>query len=126
MEDIGEFAGLSRTNPGMAALLAALMFSLVGLPPLAGFFGKFYVFAAAVHAGLYVLAVIGFLASTVSAYYYLRIVKIMYFDEPKAPFAPMAIGEKVVLGVCSAFVLCFWLAPAPLLEAASAAAKSLF
>ena len=66
----------------MAFFLAMLMFSLAGIPPLAGFFAKFYVFLAAIKAGLYTLAVIGVLASVVGAYYYLRIVKVMYFDEP--------------------------------------------
>ena len=70
----------------MAFFLAAMMFSLAGIPPLAGFFAKFYVFAAAIKAGLYGLAVIGVLASAVGAYYYLRIVKLMYFDEPATAF----------------------------------------
>ena len=74
--------GLARTNPAMAFFLAMLLFSLAGIPPLAGFFAKFYVFLAAIKAGLYALAVIGVLASVVGAYYYLLIVKIMYFDEP--------------------------------------------
>ena len=125
-ESVRELAGLSRSNPGMAALLAALFFSLIGIPPLAGFFGKFYVFAAAVAAHLYVLAVIGFLASVISAVYYLRVIKIMYFDEPHGTFLPMAVGEKVVLGVTGIFVLAFWLAPGPLREAAGIAAQSLF
>ena len=81
--------GLSRTNPTMAFFLAMLMFSLAGIPPLAGFFAKFYVFLAAIKAGLSTLAVIGVLASVVGAYYYLRIVKIMYFDEPAKAFEPM-------------------------------------
>ena len=84
IETIYDLSGLSRTNPGMAFALAALMFSLAGIPPLAGFFAKFYVFAAAIQAGLYWLAVLGVLASAVGAYYYLRIVKLMYFDEPAA------------------------------------------
>ena len=79
-----ELAGLSRTHPAMAFFLAMLLFSLAGIPPLAGFFAKFYVFLAAIKAGLYVLAVIGVLASVVGAYYYLGIVKLMYFDEPAA------------------------------------------
>ena len=70
----------------MAFFLGALMFSLAGIPPLAGFFAKFYVFAAAIKAGLYALAVIGVLSSVVGAYYYLRIVKVMYFDEPATAF----------------------------------------
>ncbi|MGI9415461.1 MAG: NADH-quinone oxidoreductase subunit NuoN, partial [Hyphomicrobiales bacterium] len=82
VETIADLAGLARNNPMMAFVLAMLMFSLAGIPPLAGFFAKFYVFLAAIQAGLYALAVIGVLASVVGAYYYVRIVKIMYFDEP--------------------------------------------
>ena len=82
VEEIDDLAGLSKTNPMMAFMLAMILFSLAGIPPLAGFFAKFYVFLAAIESGLYVLAVIGVLASVVGAYYYLRIVKIMYFDEP--------------------------------------------
>ena len=83
VEEIDELSGLAQTNLGMATVLAMLMFSLAGIPPLAGFFAKFYVFVAAVKEGLWPLAVIGVLASVVGAYYYVRIVKIMYFDEPK-------------------------------------------
>ncbi|OAZ76802.1 NADH:ubiquinone reductase (H(+)-translocating) [Acetobacter pasteurianus] len=79
---ISDLAGLGRTDPAMAAVLALFMFSMVGAPPLAGFFGKFLVFAAAWQSGLYVLVVIGALSSIVGAYYYLRIVKVMYFDSP--------------------------------------------
>ena len=88
VETIADLAGLSRTHPTMAFLLAMLLFSLAGIPPLAGFFAKFYVFLAAIQAGLYVLAVIGVLTSVVGAYYYLRIVKVMYFDEPATRFEP--------------------------------------
>ncbi len=90
VEEIDHLAGLGRTNPAMAFVLAMLMFSLAGIPPLAGFFAKWYVFAAAVDAKLYALAVIGMLSSAVGAFYYLRIVKIMYFDEPAEAFVPMA------------------------------------
>ena len=83
----------------MAFFLAMLLFSLAGIPPLAGFFAKFYVFLAAIQAGLYMLAVIGVLASVVGAYYYLLIVKLMYFDEPVAGFLPMPGMLKAVLGV---------------------------
>src|SRR6266849_386759 len=111
---------------GMALFLALLLFSLAGVPPLAGFFAKFYVFLAAIKAGLYALAVIGVLASVVGAYYYLMIVKTMYFDEPKGSFEPMARELKLVLGVTGLFNLLFFAYPAPLIEAADAAAKSLF
>ncbi|MGA7609362.1 MAG: NADH-quinone oxidoreductase subunit NuoN, partial [Xanthobacteraceae bacterium] len=88
IETISDLAGLARTNGPMAFMFAMLLFSLAGLPPLAGFFAKFYVFLAAIKAGLYVLAVIGVIASVIGAYYYLLIVKVMYFDEPAPGFAP--------------------------------------
>ena len=126
VETISDLAGLARTNPSMAFLLAMLLFSLAGVPPLAGFFAKFYVFLAAIKAGLYTLAVIGVIASVISAYYYLVIVKIMYFDEPAPAFEPMRSELKVVLGLSGAFNILFFAVPAPLVEAAAVAARSLF
>jgi NADH-quinone oxidoreductase subunit N len=126
VEEIGDLAGLARTKPGMAFFLAMLLFSLAGIPPLAGFFAKFYVFLAAIQAGLYVLAVIGVVTSVVGAFYYLTIVKIMYFDEPVAAFEPVPGALKVVLAVSGLFNI-FWIVyPGPLVNAASIAAKSLF
>ena len=116
VEEISDLAGLARTKPAMAFFLAVLLFSLAGIPPLAGFFAKFYVFLAAIKAGLFTLAVIGVLASVVGAYYYLRIVKIMYFDEPAESFEPMPGELKAVLGVTGLFNLLFFVYPAPLLE----------
>jgi NADH-quinone oxidoreductase subunit N len=126
IETISDLAGLARTNGPMAFLFAMLLFSLAGLPPLAGFFAKFYVFLAAIKAGLYVLAVIGVIASVIGAYYYLLIVKVMYFDEPAPGFAPMRTELKVVLGITGLFNLLFFVVPSPLVNAAAAAAKSLF
>jgi NADH-quinone oxidoreductase subunit N len=126
VETISDLAGLSRTHPTMAFFLAMLLFSLAGIPPLAGFFAKFYVFLAAIKAGLYVLAVIGVLASVVGAYYYLMIVKTMYFDEPARSFERMPGSLRLVLGVAGLINLLFFAYPAPLLGAATAAAKSLF
>ena len=126
VEQISDLAGLSRTNPVMAFFLGMLLFSLAGIPPLAGFFAKFYVFLAAINAGLYALAVIGVLASVVGAYYYLRLVKIMYFDEPAGGFEPMRFELGAVLGVAGLFNLAFVLYPAPLIGAANVAAKPLF
>jgi NADH-quinone oxidoreductase subunit N len=125
-EKISDLSGLARTKPAMAFLLAMLLFSLAGVPPLAGFFAKFYVFLAAIKAGLYALAVIGVLTSVVGAYYYLLIVKIMYFDDPAQEFAPMPHALATVLGVSALFNLLFIVYPAPLVDAAAAAAKSLF
>jgi NADH-quinone oxidoreductase subunit N len=126
VEDIDALSGLSRTQPLMAFMLAMLLFSLAGIPPLAGFFAKFYVFLAAIHAGLYALAVIGVLLSVVGAYYYLRIVKLMYFDAPAERFEPMQAPLAAVLGVSGAFILLYFVYPAPLVAFASVAANSLF
>ncbi len=126
VESIDQLAGLARTHPTMAFFLAMLLFSMAGVPPLAGFFAKFYVFLAAIKAGLYVLAVIGVLASVVGAYYYLAIIKIMYFDEPAEGFVPMPDEIKIVLAICGLFNILFFLYPGPLVGVASAAAHSLF
>ena len=126
VENIDDLAGLSRTNPIMAFMLAMLLFSLAGIPPLAGFFAKFYVFLAAIEAGLYVLSVIGVLASVVGAYYYLRIVKIMYFDEPAERFAPMPVELRLVLGVSGAFILLYIFFAGPVGGVAAVAAQTFF
>ena len=126
VEEISDLAGLARTNGPMAFFLAMMMFSLAGAPPLAGFFAKFYVFAAAMKADLYGLAVIGVLLSAVGAYYYLRIVKIMYFDEPVKAFDRQGAATRIVLALATALIIFYALAPAPITNAAMAAAKSLF
>jgi NADH-quinone oxidoreductase subunit N len=126
VESIDQLAGLSRTHPTMAFFLAMLLFSMAGVPPLAGFFAKFYVFLAAIKAGLYALAVIGVVTSVVGAYYYLAIVKLMYFDEPAGKFEQMPYELRVVLAICGLFNIFFFLYPAPLVGIASAAAHSLF
>jgi NADH-quinone oxidoreductase subunit N len=126
VEQISDLAGLSKSNPAIALALAIFMFSLAGIPPLAGFFGKFYVFMAAIHAGLYALAVIGVLASVVGAFYYVRIIKIMYFDEPAAHFERPLGGEVTVLMAAAAlFTLFFFVYPGPLVAWARTAAAAL-
>src|SRR5947208_8312042 len=99
IENVADLSGLASTRPLMAFFLAMLMFSLAGIPPLAGFFAKWYVFLAAIKAGLFALAVVGVLASVVGAYYYLVIIKTMYFDEPGKAFGHMPFEVKSVLGV---------------------------
>jgi len=126
VEEIADLKGLARTNPAMAFFFAMLLFSMAGVPPLAGFFAKFYVFLAAIKAGLYTLAVIGVLASVVGCYYYLMIVKVMYFDEPEGEFEVLPLELKAVLGVTGVFVLLFFIYPSPLVDAAATAARSLF
>jgi NADH-quinone oxidoreductase subunit N len=126
VETIADLAGLARTNKGLAFVLAMLMFSLAGIPPLAGFFAKYFVFAAAIQAQLYSLAVIGVLASVVGAYYYLRIVKIMYFDEPAERFDALDGEVKLVAYASGAFSLLFIIFANSILSVAETAARSLF
>jgi NADH-quinone oxidoreductase subunit N len=126
VENISDLSGLSRTNPAMAFFLAMLMVSLSGVPPLAGFFAKWYVFLAAVEAHLFGLAVLGVLASTVAAFYYWRIVKVMYFDDAAPAFDKPNFTLRAVLAVSTLSMLLYWVYPAPLVQAAEAAAKSLF
>ena len=126
VESINDLAGIASTNPVMATVLTILLFSLAGIPPLAGFWAKWYVFLAAINAGLYPLAVIGVLTSVVAAFYYLRIIKIMWFDEPVGAFQPMAGELRVVLGLSGAFVLFYVLIGGPIAAYAEAAAKTFF
>ncbi len=127
VEEINQLAGLSRTNPKMTIALTVFMFSMAGIPPLAGFFGKYFVFKAAIDAELYTLTVIGLLASVVSAFYYLRIVKLMYFDEAVDKF-DRSIGKEIsfiTIGmsfVTTLFIIILW----PVLDFAAIAASSIF
>lgn len=125
-ESIADLAGLSQNHPRLALCFAVFMFSLAGIPPLAGFFGKFYVFMAAIDASLYVLAVIAVLASVVAAFYYIRVVKIMYFDEPGEAF-DRPPGREIwpVIAVTAAFTLLFFVYTGPLLDGAASAAAAL-
>jgi NADH-quinone oxidoreductase subunit N len=126
VEQISDLAGLSRTRPALALVLAAFMFSMAGIPPMAGFFGKLYVFLPAIQEGLYGLAVIGVLSSVVAAFYYLRIVKVMYFDAPGEGFdRPMGRELAAVALVSGLFIGFFFVAPEPLLAGAERAAAAL-
>ena len=126
VEDISELAGLAESRPRLAAALAVFMLSMAGIPPLAGFFGKFYIFLSAIESGLYVLATLGVIASVIAAYYYLKIVKLMYFDEAKMPFdREMPGGSRLVMAGCAAVTLLFFLYPTPLVNYAGRAAQTL-
>src|SRR5258707_14646482 len=126
VEEISDLSGLSRTNPLPAFFFAMLLFSLAGIPPLAGFFAKWYVFVAAIKAGLFTLAVVGVVTSVVGAYYYLSIIKVMYFEEPVGRLDPMRTELRVVLAVTGLFVIFFFVYPGPLVSVGTAPAKSLF
>ncbi|MCW8084848.1 NADH-quinone oxidoreductase subunit NuoN [Sabulicella glaciei] len=125
VEGVEDLGGLGRNDPMMALCMAIFMFSMAGIPPLAGFFAKLYVLLPAVEQGFWVLATVGVISSVVSAYYYLRIVKVMYFDAPLNGFEPRAGGVTVVLGATALFTTLFFLFPAPLLAAARQAALAL-
>lgn len=126
VENISDLAGLSRTNPMMALVLTAFMFSLAGIPPLAGFWAKYFVFLAAIQAELYVLSVIGVVASVVGAFYYLRVVKIIWFDEPEQGFVGMASELKIVLAVSGVFTIFYVVIAGPMSSIATAAARTFF
>ena len=123
---IVDLRGLSRTHPTLALGMMAMMFSMAGIPPLAGFFGKWYVFLAAVNAGLTPLAVIGVLMSVIGAFYYLRIIRIMYFEDANEPLdADIPVANKIVLGVSIVVILLFFVGLSQILESANIAANAL-
>ena len=126
VEKISDLAGIGRSRPLMALAMTIFMFSMAGIPPLAGFFGKFYVFAAVVQAGYVWFAILGVVLSVVSAFYYLRIIKVMYFDEPEAAL-DRVVAEEVaaVVFFAAAFTLLFCLYPGPLVDGIGQAALSL-
>jgi NADH-quinone oxidoreductase subunit N len=126
VEEIADLAGLSRSQPGLAYALAIFMFSMAGIPPFAGFFGKFFVFLAAINAGLYVLAVIGVLTSVVSAYYYIRIIKVMFFDQATTPFDRVPGTLRLVLVASVAIITLGFVISGPFFDLSAAAASSLF
>ena len=125
LEEVDDLAGLGRTDPAMAMWMAVFMFSMAGIPPLAGFFGKLYVFLAAVQAGYWTLAVIGILTSVVASYYYLRIVKVMYFDAPAGALDARPASLTVVMTGTGLLTLLFFLFPAALIGAAQVAVSAL-
>jgi NADH-quinone oxidoreductase subunit N len=127
VEDIESLSGLSNHNKPLAAAFAILMFSLAGIPPLFGFWGKFLVFQAAVAADLLPLAAIGIAASVIGAYYYLRIIKTIYFDAPAAPYRPVqSYAEGAVILVSSVVLVGGYLLIPLLAGASGAAARALF
>ena len=111
VEDIDSLSGLSKTKPAMAFAFAIFMFSMAGIPPMGGFIGKFYIFKSAIDAGLMILAIIGLVTSVISSYYYLRIVKVIYFNEPIQEFSQNRIEMNLIMSVSTAFTLIFILFP---------------
>jgi NADH-quinone oxidoreductase subunit N len=126
VEKISDLGGLAKNDLPLASLLAIFMFSMAGIPPMAGFFGKLLVFRAAVDSGLWALAVIGVLTSVVGCFYYLRVIKVMFFDPAEEKFDVRSGSLSFVAMSTGIFTLAFFVFPAPFLGAAALAAKSLF
>jgi NADH-quinone oxidoreductase subunit N len=125
LEKISDLAGLGRNDAGLALAMSIFMLSMAGVPPLSGFFGKLYVFLAAIQSGLWTLAVIGVVTSIIGAYYYLRIVKVMYFDAPLSVFDRRAPSLSFVVAASGIVTLFFILVAGPITAAAQAAASAL-
>ena len=119
-EDINELSGLSKNHPILALSFLIILFSLAGIPPLAGFFAKFYIFMAVIEAGMYALAIIGLLTTVISSFYYLRIIKIIYFDKAKKPFEiSYDWGLKISLIFSTIVVLIYFINPSYLVDSIS-------
>jgi NADH-quinone oxidoreductase subunit N len=119
-ENIVELSGLSKNHPRLALCFLVIFFSLAGIPPLAGFFAKFYIFTAVIESEMYTLAIIGLVTTVVSAFYYLRIIKIIYFDKPKKPFENVYdLGLKVPLVASSILILIYFVNPSVLIDIVS-------
>lgn len=125
VENIYDLAGLSKTNPFMAVMMTIQLFSLASIPPLAGFFAKWATFSSAVYSGLIPLAVIGMVTSVVGAFYYLRMIKIMWFDDAKGGFLALPAEIKIVMGACGLLVLFYVFFGSWLNSGAISAASSL-
>jgi NADH-quinone oxidoreductase subunit N len=126
VEQIADLSGLASNDPALALAFAVFMFSLAGIPLMSGFFAKLYIFLAAVQGGLWTLAVIGVLTSVVGAYYYIRVVKVIYFDPVVEPFDGRPAGVSFVVAATGLFTAFFFVFPAPVVGAAQAAATILF
>ncbi|MGH1377358.1 MAG: NADH-quinone oxidoreductase subunit NuoN [Alphaproteobacteria bacterium] len=127
VEKISDLSGFAKNNPMLAYAMAVLMFSMSGIPPLAGFFGKLFIFQAAIESELYVLATLGIISSVVAAYYYIRVIKVMFFDDAVEEFDENNdLGKRMVLIVSMSVVFGFIFLPNAILDSALSAAKSLF
>ena len=126
VEQISDLSGLATNDPGLAMAFSVFMFSLAGIPLMAGFFAKLYIFLAAVKGGLWTLAIIGVLTSVVGAFYYIRIIKVMYFDPPAEAFDRRPPALSFVVAATGLFTAFFFLFPAPVVDAAEMASRVLF
>jgi NADH-quinone oxidoreductase subunit N len=116
-EDISDLSGMSKNHPILSLSFLIILFSLAGIPPLAGFFAKFYIFMSVIESKMYALAILGFLTTVISTFYYLRIIKIIYFDKPKKPFElNYDWGLKISLILSTVLVLIYFIYPSTLIN----------
>ena len=119
-ENINDLSGLSKNHPILAISFLIILFSLAGIPPLAGFFAKFYIFMAVIEAKMYAFAIIGLVTTVISTFYYLRIIKVIYFDKPKKPFdESYDWGLKGSLILSSILILIYFIYPSMLTNVVS-------
>ena len=119
-EKIDDLSGLSKNHPILSFSLLIILFSLAGIPPLAGFFAKFYIFMAVIEQSMYFLAVIGLLSTVIAAFYYLRIIKIIYFDPEKEKYeSNHHVGLKITLALSTLFILVYFIYPSGITEIVS-------
>ena len=119
-EEIDDLSGLSKNHPLLSISLLVILFSLAGIPPLAGFFAKFYIFKSVLEQSMYFLAIVGLLSTVVAAFYYLRIIKIMYFDKEKEKYdTDHSIWLKFSLTASTLLILVYFIFPSQLIEVIS-------
>ena len=111
-DKVEDLSGLSKNHPLLSLSLMIILFSLAGIPPLAGFFAKFYIFTAVIEQSMYFLAIVGLLSTVIAAFYYIRLIKVMYFDEQKEKYdLNHSIGLKMILVVSSTIILIYFINP---------------
>ena len=119
-EDIDDFSGLSKNHPLLSLCLLVILFSLAGIPPLAGFFAKFYIFKSVLEQSMYFLAIVGLLSTVIAAFYYLRIIKVIYFDKEKEKYdSDQSLWLKFSLTTSTILILIYFIFPSQLIEVVS-------
>ena len=119
-EDIDDLSGLSKNHPLLSLSLLVILFSLAGIPPLAGFFAKFYIFTVVIGQSMYFLAIVGLLSTVIAAFYYLRIIKIIYFDKEKEKYdSDHSLWLKFSLSFSTILILLYFIFPSQLIEVVS-------
>ena len=119
-DNLDDLSGLSKNHPIISLSLLILLFSLAGIPPMAGFFAKFYIFISVIEQSMYFLAIVGLISTVISAFYYLRIIKIIYFDSPKEKYDQINyFGLKISLALSTLLILLYFIYPSALISLVS-------